>query len=269
MLLYNNKEVKIGHFPDGTILLKEKPNEQYHHEIMWFYENDEELVALIFLVKHIRSHGVSSIELILPYVPNARMDRVKNDDDVFTLKYFAEIINSLKFDTVYVMDTHSSVTDALIDNVRPMPYIQYINAAIDDIKSKMDADEELLLFYPDQGSVKRYSDDIGREYAFGIKNRDWNTGKILGLDVSGAADKIAGRNILIVDDICSRGGTFYFAAKKLKSLGAKNIYLYVSHCENTIFDGELISGDLIDHIYTTDSILTKKDDKITVYNILF
>ena len=64
------------------------------------------------------------------------------------------------------------------------------------------------------------------------------------------------------------GYFFYFSAKKLKELGAGDIYLYVTHCENTIFDGELITGDLIKHIYTTDSLLTKRDDKITVFDIL-
>ena len=68
---------------------------------------------------------------------------------------------------------------------------------------------------------------------------------------------IEGKNILIVDDICSKGGTFYFSAKKLKELGAKNIYLHITHCENTIFDGELLTSGLIKRIFTTDSIFTR------------
>ena len=75
---------------------------------------------------------------------------------------------------------------------------------------------------------------------------------------------IKGKNILIIDDICSKGGTFYYAAKELKEAGAANIYLYVTHCENTIHEGELLNSDLIKHIYTTDSILTKEHEKITV-----
>lgn len=269
MLRYNDYEIKLGHFPDGTLLMKQDPHtEIYDNKILWFYENNEELVALIFLTKHLRAHGIKNLSLYMPYVCNARQDRVKCNEDVFTLKYFAEIINSLNFDEVWVLDTHSSVTDALINNVRYIDHIPFINMAIEEVKSNMDIHEELLLFYPDQGSVKRYSDDIGMEYAFGIKNRDWATGKILGLDVAGSVDKIKGRKILIVDDICSKGGTFYHSAKKLKELGAAEIYLYVTHCENTIFEGELIKCDLIDHIYTTDSLLTKRDDKITVFDIL-
>ena len=263
MLKYNEHEVKIGHYPDGTILLKQKVVATEKAHIEWRYENSEELVTLIFLTKHLRTHGVKYLALYMPYVPNARQDRVKHDEDVFTLKYFAEVINSLAFDEVWVMDTHSSVTDALINNICYLEHMPYIKHAISDVGAN-----NLLLFYPDQGSVKRYADDVGMEYAFGIKNRDWETGKILGLDVAGSVDKIKDRKILIIDDICSKGGTFYHSAKKLKELGAAEVYLYVTHCENTVFDGELISGDLVKHIYTTNSLLTKTDDKITVYDIL-
>ena len=99
-------------------------------------------------------------------------------------------------------------------------------------------------------------------YAFGIKRRDWKTGKIEGLDVAGDIDIIANKNVLIVDDICSKGGTFYFSAKKLKEFGAKNIYLYITHCENTIFAGELLTSGLIKKVFTTNSILTKEHEMI-------
>ena len=120
------------------------------------------------------------------------------------------------------------------------------------------------MFYPDEGAMKRYSDGVGLPYAFGIKKRNWETGKIEGLDVAGAVDQIAGKDILIVDDICSRGGTFYHSAKKLKELGANDIYLYVSHCENTVLEGDLLKEDLVKKIYTTDSIFTKYHEKIEV-----
>ena len=72
--------------------------------------------------------------------------------------------------------------------------------------------------------------------------------------------------MLIIDDICSKGGTFYHSAKKLKELGAKNIYLYISHCENTILQGDLLTSGLIERVFTTDSIFTKSHEKIEVMN---
>jgi ribose-phosphate pyrophosphokinase len=200
----------------------------------------------------------------MPYIPNARMDRVKNIEDVFTLKYFAEILNSLEFDEVMVLDPHSSVSEALINNLQTRPIAIKCNI----LRSMIDRTEKdrkgLVMFYPDEGAMKRYSGMVNLPYAFGIKKRNWETGQIEGLDVAGAVDQIAGKDILIVDDICSRGGTFYHSAKKLKELGAKDIYLYVSHCENTILEGELLKGDLIKKVYTIDSIFTKSHEKIEV-----
>ena len=118
--------------------------------------------------------------------------------------------------------------------------------------------------YPDEGSMKRYSGMIKEPYVFGVKRRDWATGKILGLDIIGNSDLVKGQDILIVDDICSRGGTFYHTAKKLKEMGAGDIYLYVTHCENTVLEGDLLEGDLIKQMFTTGSIFTKQHPKIEV-----
>lgn len=262
MITVNDDVLDINSFPDGTILMKcpKVPSAR----IRWTYENEREFLALIYLVKHLRSVGYSEIVLYMPYIPNARMDRVKNDWDVFTLKYFAELLNSLELDAVVVLDPHSSVSEALINKLHVQSPEDYIRLAIGKIHNSFLGDKNLMLFYPDNGAAKRYSGMIKIPYAFGIKNRDWETGKILGLDVAGAVDQIAGKDILIVDDICSRGGTFYHSAKKLKELGAKDIYLYVSHCENTILEGDLLKGDLIKKVYTTDSIFTKEHEKIEV-----
>ena len=261
MIKVNDQIIEQNHFPDGTLLMKYNAERGKIGTITWQYESDAELFALYSLKKHLDNvlPGWNAY-LYLPYIPNARQDRVKSNEDIFTLKYFAEIINSLKFEKVYVLDPHSSVSEALIDNIAIQPPREYIKTAIQNCNPDM-------LFFPDEGAMKRYSSMANKEYAFGIKRRDWATGKIEGLDVAGCVDKIEGSKILIVDDICSRGGTFYHSAKKLKELGAKEIYLYITHCENTIFEGELLTTDLIDKIYTTNSILTKEHEKIEVFEI--
>lgn len=73
-------------FPDGTLNIKidkfTKPC-----LIEWYYENDSELFTLICLMNHfVNKQGWA---LYMPYIPHARMDRVKHDEDVFTLKYMS------------------------------------------------------------------------------------------------------------------------------------------------------------------------------------
>lgn len=269
MIKVNGKQLELGHFPDGTLLIKSDIKELAATDnkvtIKWNYENNEEVVAVYFLTNHIKAAGYKDIILDMPYIPNARQDRVKNDEDVFTLKYFAQLLNSLGFSEVRVLDAHSNVSLALIDNVKLMSPKAYIYKVIDKIKDENSKNP--LMFYPDEGAGKRYSGMIPLPYCFGIKNRDWSTGQIKSLSVSGEVDKISGSDVLIVDDICSFGGTFYFSAQKLKELGAKNIYLFVSHCESSILQGKLIDCDLIKKIYTTDSIYNCENEKIEVVTL--
>ena len=266
MIKLGNEVIKYGYYPDGTLNIKLTSEEIFaaitSSRISWYYDSEDELVALIYILNELRRQNVTRIDLDMPYVPNARMDRCENENDVFTLKYFSDIVNSLGFDTVRTLDVHSTVTEALINNISnesPVSYIQFVMGQILPF-----TDRELTIFYPDAGAMKRYSKMIKVQYAFGNKMRDWETGKIQGLEVIGDQNLITGHDILIVDDICSKGGTFYYAAHKLKELGAKDIYLWVSHCENTILDGELIKSGLLKKIYTTDSIYTAKHNLIEV-----
>lgn len=272
MVRVNYWDINIKHFPDGTVNFNLfdrdiDVDQEYRYDgehpwvIHWNYENDSEMFIIYCLVNMLRdSMPYKKIVLELPYLPNARMDRIKSKNEAFTLKYFAKFINALNFEAVYIYDIHSNVGAALIDRVFELYPSDKVNAVIK--KEKIDT-----LYFPDEGSVKRYSDKFNKPFVFGMKNRDWKTGQILGLDVLGNTDLIKNKTILIVDDICSRGGTFYHSAKKLKELGAGKIYLFVTHCENTILEGDILTSGLIEKVYTTNSIFTKKHEKIEVFDI--
>lgn len=266
MIKLNGKVIELKHFPDGTFLIKERPNWDKAF-LSWRFEHNDELVALIYITQHLRYHGVQYVELHMPYIPNARQDRVKSDEDVFTLKYFAWVINSLGFNKVQVLDPHSSVSEALIDRIEVISPAMFVDDAIRSIHQQYEVKDTLLAFYPDEGAMKRYSGMVKMPYAFGIKDRDWSSGQIKGLSVCDCGQSIKGKTVLIIDDISSRGGTFYHSAKKLKDLGADKVFLYVTHCENTILEGEVLTSGLIEKVFTTSSLLTKKHEKIEVFEL--
>lgn len=279
MIKLNGHNVETGRFPDGTMALKNEfftgiiEEKEFHFE--WYYENNDETMLLYYTVMHFRENAKKDAKfyLHLYYIPNARMDRVKELSEVFTLKYFCQLINTMNFDKVFVLDAHSNVSLALLDRVEQIDVGEYINRSIEMFNPD-------VIFFPDEGSCKRYGDLIngkamlGRkegyrhpyQFAYANKKRDWCTGKILGLEVVGG-DIVKGKRVLIVDDICSKGGTFYFSAKELKNLGAANVGLYITHCENTILTGDLIVSGLVDNIYTTDSIITIEHPLISVFNV--
>lgn len=265
-------------FPDGTQKI-DLPLEAMYREITenktvyitWLYESDKELFSLYCISKNIREHFPQlQQDLMMPYIPNARFDRVKYSNECFTLKYFAQIINSLGFVRVIVTDPHSDVSTALINHVEVIRGASYITQTCSKVL-KTEPSRNLVIYFPDSGSLKRYSEFVSDDYpiVYGIKNRDWKTGEILGIEIHGDTDKLDENTaILMIDDICSKGGTFYYGSKELNKYGCKDMYLYVSHCENTILDGELLKEDsLFKKVFTTRSIFTKEHEKVEVLDL--
>lgn len=268
MIRVNNEPVVFSHFNDGTCIFNYLTQWDSNIMITWLYENDEELIQLIYLARHIREHLNPNryMTLTMPYCPNARQDRVKKIDDVFTLKYFADIINSLKFDDILIYDPHSVVAEALFNNIRIIRPSYEIDIALEG--------SDMILF-PDDGSMKRYRDyTFGHKFGYGVKVRNWETKEIESLKLIIEEESVKGKNFLIIDDICGSGQTIAKAALQLKELGANKINVWVSHCENTVmkpcirYNGSYFSlldiPGLINKFYTTNSILTESHPKIKI-----
>lgn len=245
-------EVKVGHFPDNTQAIKALSGmvPEYRGEelgITWDYRNDEELVTLWFVANHLQQLGFS-LRLTMAYIPNARMDRVQEEGEIFTLKHFAKLINQMNFSRVIVLDPHSTVSEALFDRLVVVQPDFAIEEVINQAKPG-------VVFMPDEGAHKRYSKMVtDLPTTFGIKHRDWKTGNILDYEVVDGS-LVVGEDVLIIDDISSKGGTFYYAALALKEAGAKSVSLYVSHLEETIKLGELLEEHSpIKDIYTADPL---------------
>lgn len=265
MTIYlNGNLVKHTQFPDGTSKIDLAHMEIGMvdvHEITWLFSPNEEMI-LYNVVNHIRNIDQNAkIVMRMPYLPNARMDRVKFQCEVFTLKWFAKFINSLNIDKVVVTDVHSNVGEALIDRMEEdyYPHISFYENVIKDFKPD-------VLFFPDAGAHKRYKDfwklsDFPNTY--GEKVRNWESGEISSLEVHDP-EVIKGKRVLIVDDICSFGGTFYRATNQLEKNGASSIALAVTHAEDNILKGKLLELDSLEKVYTTDSIYKGEHPKVDV-----
>lgn len=291
MVYINNTPVNLIHYPDNTVKIDLPDNllNQYigftpiiqHHRIKWQYEDDSEFMVVAFIKKYLDDHtsfgAHTNVSLIMNYIPNARMDRVKSDTEMFTLKYFASLINELHFDAVEVFDPHSTVSEALFNNLVIKRGILNIvlGSVIDRVKHEFG--EDLVLFYPDEGAQKRYHNGVLKDSGiipfFGNKVRDWKTGEIRGLSIETHTDKgldyLRGKTVLIIDDIISAGGTVYYSIKELEKYGVKNVCCYASHLENTMFTQEqnklrdmlFDDNSVFKKLYATDSLYNKGDNK--------
>lgn len=285
MIRINRTPYIAKHFPDGTQMLFDVPQINPHMtlEFTWQYASDEEVMTLWYLVNHYRQNGhKGDMTLLMSYCPNARMDRVHNPTEVFTLKYFCNLINMMNFNKVVIYDHHSNVCAALLDRVEVRDNTPYVIDTVARIAYENRVNE-IVIYFPDYGAYHKYHElykeklsqmkRIKLNYIYGQKVRDWNTGKILGLEVVNEQNiDLTGKTILMADDIISYGGTMYYGAKKLKELGCGNIFAYATHTENSVLDEEkgtllkALNDGTVKRLYTTDSLYSGEHSAIIYAN---
>lgn len=228
-----------------------------------------DVMELLLATDAIRRINVSAkISLNMPYIPYARQDRVCATGDALSIKVFADIINLQKYESVTVLDSHSSVATALIDRCVEVPQFElakYLPSSL-----KIDG-----LVSPDAGAAKktlefaqamaRSVSDTQPEVIYASKKRNKN-GNIVATEVW--AGDLSGKNLLIVDDICDGGRTFTELAGALKAKGAAEIYLFVSH---GIFSAgvDVLLNKGISRILTTDSFWDGADPRVEVVRRVF
>lgn len=216
-----------------------------------------DLGLLCVTVDALRRMDVKIIELFIPYFPAARQDRVMIPGEPLSVKVYADIINAMQLNKVFVFDAHSEVTPALLNNSTVIPNYAFIKEVLNKIG------QNVKLISPDGGALKKIykvSEFLGGvEVVECSKSRDVKTGKLSGFKVY--EDDLQGMDCLIVDDICDGGGTFVGLAEELKKKNAGKLYLAVSH---GIFNKGFEVLDCFDKIFTTNSFKDFDDQRVEV-----
>ena len=291
MLYINGEKFNDKEFHNGEVIF-EKPElvvkevvpgreAESYNEIEMFFKDNRDITALLFAKQYLDDVAPDvPCMLTMMYCPYERMDREINRQ-MFSMKYFAEIIGKFNFSRVFILDPHSNVCVDELEKagvkVELLGLDIYVNEAINDFKPD-------YICYPDKGARTKYTEvlgDMGIPCFYGSKKRDLaNQGRIMEYELIDAPE-LKDKKVLIIDDICCLGGTAYNAAVEMKKLGAKEVAFYISHCEEGIFAGKILEknkitlngketsftgeGYMIGRVYTADTMkLSKTHENIRV-----
>lgn len=240
MILINNQPIEFKKFTDGsldlintTYLLEvvRRPSNPAI-EVIANIKNSDDLIGLLLVKGFIDKFNIfkKGVTLELPYVPYMRSDRAMvQHNTIGGLKAIAPLINSLNFDRVLVLDPHSDVTEALINNIFIIEQFE----GLMNFKNKVNLPNYDFLVSPDAGALKKVSKcakALGKPHIEAFKVREINTNKILKTSVNANKEELEGKSVLIVDDIGEYFSTHRELAKMLKEdYGVQKADLYVSH----------------------------------------
>lgn len=201
------------------------------------------LTTALFMVDAVNWRNGWVKNLILPYLPGARQDRMNPTGDVlYTAWSVAQMINQRHFSDVVAVDPHSEEMPRHINNFREFP----LERVYDRLWKGYGG-----VIAPDKGALHRAEiahGVIGGELITARKTRDVATGRLSGFEVDSLT---TGRHYLVVDDICDGGGTFVGLGEKIREAGCY-ADLFVTH--GIFSKGHDHLRKIYKNIITTDSI---------------
>ena len=248
--------------PLATIISKRFPDDEFYIRleedlsgedviIVQTTYPDKNIVELLIMQDAVYESGARNITVALPYFGYSRQDKKFEAGEPISARAIAEHI-SLHADLVITVDPHK---EHLLDFFTVPAFSCSAVSEIAFYLKKQDID---FILAPDKGAIKRAqtaSEIINCEYDYMEKTRiDGVTVKIQPKNLD-TQDK----NVAIIDDIISTGGTMAQSIKELKNQGAKRVLvacthgLFVGGAKEKLFSAgcdEIISTDTIENEFS-------------------
>ena len=186
---------------------------------------DTNLVQALSLISKAKETS-SEVIAVIPYMGYARQDREFLPGEIVTMKVLGKLFKGAGASKIIAVDIHSMIGfkhfTIKTKNVSAIPDLaQYFK--------KLSLNNPLVVS-PDQGGkdrAKEFAKNFESEYIALEKKRDRKTGKVTIKTKN--SDKVAGRDLILVDDMISTGGSIIKATQFLKKQKCKRVYVACTH----------------------------------------
>ncbi len=215
-------------FPDGEskITLSGKISKKKSIVVQSIYPPvDSNLIQALSLISKAKEIS-SEVIAVIPYLGYARQDREFLPGEVVTMKVLAKLFKGVGASKIIAVDIHSVIGfkhfTIKSKNVTAIPdlvkYFKKLNL------------KDPIVVSPDQGGkdrAKEFAVEFGSEFIALEKKRDRKTGKVQIKTKN--TDEVIGRDLILVDDMISTGGSIINATQFLKKQKCKRVYVACTH----------------------------------------
>jgi ribose-phosphate pyrophosphokinase len=222
-------EIALHRFPDGELRVTMGPTAATTILYVPLDQPNDKLVAILFAAEALRREGAKRLVLVAPYLCYMRQDAAFQKGEAISQKVIGRLI-AATVDRVITVDAHLHRTDSITsvfpgieaDDLSAMP-------AIADALRAAGFDRDSVVVGPDSESqawVSALAGRLGTAWAVAQKTRHGDRS----VDMTFADPTlVAGRPVLLIDDIVSSGGTLIACAKALVAAGATTIDAVITH----------------------------------------
>ncbi len=215
-------------FPDGEgkITIQGKPKKGSIVVVQSTYPPvDSHLIQALSIISKAKQYS-SNVIAVIPYFGYARQDREFLPGEIVTMKIIAELFKALGVSRVIVVDIHSKI--ALMHFKITARNVSAVPQLVSYVK-KLGLKKPVIVS-PDLGGVQRakeFAKLYGTNYVSLQKQRNRRTGKIQIRTMN--LKEVKGKDLILVDDMISTGGSIIKATEFLKKQKCKRIFVACTH----------------------------------------
>jgi len=217
---------------------------------------NDKLCRLLFFIASLRDAGAARVTACVPYLCYARKDRRSTAQDAVTLRYVAAMFETLGTDRLVVLDVHNESAEVNAFRCSTLR-LAADTALLDQLAQRCEL-QDVVVAAPDIGGVKRaqwlqatLAERLGSsvDFAFMEKRRSGDV-----LSGERLVGEVAGRDLLIYDDMIASGATIARATQAARRAGARSIHVAATHAAFTSEAAQLAAPGGPDSVLVTDSI---------------
>ncbi|HVT39815.1 MAG TPA: ribose-phosphate pyrophosphokinase [Gemmatimonadaceae bacterium] len=227
----------VNRFADGEVFVRIDENVRGADVFIVQPTNPpaENMLELLLLIDAVRRASAARITCVIPYFGYARQDRKDQPRVAIGAKLIAKMIESSGADRVLGLDFHAHQLQGFFD----LPVDHLYAAPVFTAHYRKKQLTDLVVVAPDVGSAKMargFAKRLNGSLAIIDKRRpSANVAEVVNV-----VGEVEGRDCLIPDDMIDTAGTVSEAARALKALGAKDIYVCATHA--------LLSGPAVERL---------------------
>ncbi len=211
------------------------------------------------------SSKAKRINVIMPMLYEGRQHKRASRESLDCAMALQELVN-LGVENIITFDAHdqrvqNSIPHKSFENV--MPTYQMIKALVNTVEDLVIDPEHLMVISPDEGAMHRciyFATQLGVNLGMFYKRRDY-TKVVNGCNPIVAhqylGESVEGKDIIIVDDMISSGGSMFDVAKKLKELKANRIFVCTTFglfCNGLEKFDQAYADGLFTKVFTTNGV---------------
>ena len=215
---------------------------------------NDHLMELLIMTDALRRASAGRITAVVPYFGYARQDRKDRSHAPISAKLVANLLTAAGVDRVISMDLHSPQVQGFFDV--PFDHLRGTKLFAKYYREKLAQEGEFVIVSPDMGSVARvraFAEKIDLPMAIVDKRRPKADVSEITTIIGG--EVIKGRNVILIDDMISTGGTLLNSVQAIKDLGSKAVYACVTH---PVLSGDATKGNIensaLDKLLVLDTI---------------